>query len=292
MAAKLLLYILSAAILNVNARECNTREFEYGIVCVCNSTYCDDVPELEELPFGSFQLYTTSESQPGLNSRTGEFSSVQQPSISTVVIGETRYQTIIGFGGAFTDATGVNIRSLSEGTQQNLLDSYFAQNGIEYSLRYGFSPRPYSYDDVDSEDINLEHFELQEEDLNYKIPFIQAALNRTSTLKLFGSAWSAPLWMKTHKLWSGYSSLKEEYYQAWADYAIKFFDEYEKYDIAFWGMTTGNEPLNGFFPHENSLINALGWIPHLQVHNIHNNMDKVDKKKIWDLLCVTAPTKM
>ncbi|KAJ8974330.1 hypothetical protein NQ317_002513 [Molorchus minor] len=277
MTVALILYLLSVVILNVNANKCNTREVEFGIVCVCNSTYCDDVPELEDLSSGSFQFYTTSESQLGFNSGTGSFSSVE-PSVSTVVIGETRYQTIIGFGGAFTDATGINIKSLSEGTQENLLDSYFGRNGIEYNLcrvpigGTDFSPRPYTYDDIDGEDVSLEHFELQEEDLTYKIPFIQAALNRTPTLQLFGSAWSSPLWMKDYKVWAGYSFLKEEYYQAWAEYTVKFFDEYKKHDIEFWGMTTGNEPLNGFFPHEISKINSLGWIPYLQSKWIKENL--------------------
>lgn len=43
--------------------------------------------------------------------------------------GRIRFQTIIGFGGAFTDAAGININSLSESTQANLLQSYFGNIG-------------------------------------------------------------------------------------------------------------------------------------------------------------------
>lgn len=32
-----------------------------------------------------------------------------------------QYQTILGFGGAFTDAAGLNIASLSNATQDNLM---------------------------------------------------------------------------------------------------------------------------------------------------------------------------
>ncbi|KAK6038327.1 hypothetical protein COOONC_24169 [Cooperia oncophora] len=39
------------------------------------------------------------------------------------------HQSIIGFGGAFTDAVGINLRSLSEETQKKLLESYFGKNG-------------------------------------------------------------------------------------------------------------------------------------------------------------------
>ena len=38
-------------------------------------------------------------------------------------------QTIIGFGGAFTDAAGINIAKLSSGAQQNLISAYFGPEG-------------------------------------------------------------------------------------------------------------------------------------------------------------------
>ena len=40
------------------------------------------------------------------------------------------FQSIIGFGGAFTDAAGINIQSLSANTQRNLLASYYATEGL------------------------------------------------------------------------------------------------------------------------------------------------------------------
>ena len=41
-------------------------------------------------------------------------------------------QTIIGFGGAFTDSAGINIASLPLAAQQKLLQSYFAQEGWSF----------------------------------------------------------------------------------------------------------------------------------------------------------------
>ena len=38
-------------------------------------------------------------------------------------------QTIFGFGGAFTDAAGINIHKLPIGAQINLLKSYFSNKG-------------------------------------------------------------------------------------------------------------------------------------------------------------------
>lgn len=95
---------------------------------------------------------------------------------------------------------------------------------------------------------------------------MRKALQLTSNkLKLMATPWTAPPWMKDHRVWTGYSLLLEEHFQTWADYIIKFFDEYEKAGIKFWGMTTGNEPLNGFFNTKRNLINCMGWIPEVQV---------------------------
>lgn len=52
------------------------------------------------------------------------------------------------------------------------------------------------------------------------------------------------------------------YYQTWADYHVKFFDEYLKQGIKFWGMTVGNEPNTGFMK---TAIPTMGWTTTEQV---------------------------
>lgn len=54
-------------------------------------------------------------------------------------------------------------------------------------------------------------------------------------------------------------SLKREYYQLYAKYIKKFFDAYKERGIDIWGMTPGNEPLDGFIPF--FTFNAMGWTP-------------------------------
>ena len=75
-------------------------------------------------------------------------------------------------------------------------------------------------------------------------------------LKLFASPWSAPAWMKSNKALTGQGYLLPEYYQAWANYFIKFLKEYEARGIVFWGLTTQNEPTNG--NGLNNHINSMG----------------------------------
>ncbi|XP_023312733.1 putative glucosylceramidase 3, partial [Anoplophora glabripennis] len=259
------LLILSILVTSVLSQSCNIRETDEGSVCVCNAKYCDTVPELD-VSTGKYQLYSTSKTKLGFYSTTGSFvESTDGEESSITVDPDTKHQNIIGFGGAFTDSTGINIKGLPEEAQKNLIESYFGSSGIAYNLcrvpigGTDFSTRGYSYDDVEGDD-TLEHFALQQDDLDYKIPFIlQAKALRNDNIKLFASPWSAPTWMKTNNDWSGMGRLKDEYYQLWADYIMRFYEEYDKNNISFWGMTTQNEPSAGFAI--STKVNCMGWSP-------------------------------
>lgn len=78
-------------------------------------------------------------------------------------------------------------------------------------------------------------------------------------LKLVASAWSAPAWTKTNNEINHGGFLKTEFYQYWADYMIKFLNEYEQRGINFWAITTQNEPATGLV---NAKINSMAWYPY------------------------------
>ena len=113
-----------------------------------------------------------------------------------------------------------------------------------------FSVRGYTYCDSPG-DVQLDTFELQEEDLQYKIPYILRANGfRQEPLSLMASPWTAPPWMKSNNDYSGQGYLLREYYQAWADYFVRFFEEYQAEGVQFWGLTAQNEPMDGNIPGE------------------------------------------
>lgn len=106
------------------ADDCLPRRFAYGTVCVCNSTYCDQTPEPEILTSGKYALYTSTNDGSRMLRSSGSF----VPSLDSQWSGDeidvdatTTYQTIHGFGGAFTDSVGINVMALSPNTQLNLL---------------------------------------------------------------------------------------------------------------------------------------------------------------------------
>ena len=78
--------------------------------------------------------------------------------------------------------------------------------------------------------------------------------NKTSrhNIKLFGSPWAAPWWMKTnHKMQEPGSLIGkpgDKYHKTWASYFVRFLKEYERQGIDFWGLTVENEPTAGFTP--------------------------------------------
>ncbi|KAJ0066058.1 hypothetical protein NL108_001300, partial [Boleophthalmus pectinirostris] len=183
-----------------------------------------------------------------------------------------KYQKIRGFGGAMTDAAAINIMSLSSGTQDQLLRQYFSSDGIGYSVvrvpmaSCDFSTRLYTYADT-PEDYNLDHFTLAPEDTQRKIPLLLKAQSMSpKPLSLLASAWSAPTWMKTNGALIGKGSLKGKpggkEHKTWAQYYIRFFEEYAKYNLTFWALTTGNEPSAGKMT--NYSFQALGFTPEEQ----------------------------
>jgi glucosylceramidase len=112
------------------------------------------------------------------------------------------FQTIEGFGGAFTDASAISFSKLSEEKQEEFLKTCFdPDEGNGYTLcrttihSCDYSSEMYTYDEVEG-DKELEHFSI-EHDLKYRIPFIRKALETASgNIKIFASPWSPPAWMK------------------------------------------------------------------------------------------------
>ncbi|XP_023311387.1 putative glucosylceramidase 3 isoform X3 [Anoplophora glabripennis] len=178
------LLILSILVTSVLSQSCNIRETDEGSVCVCNAKYCDTVPDLD-VSTGKYQVYSTSKAKLGFYSTTGAFvENIEGEESSINVDQDTKHQSIIGFGGAFTDSTGMNIKLLPEGAQKNLIESYFGSSGIAYSLcrvpigGTDFSTRGYSYDDVEGDD-TLEHFALQDDDFDFKNKWVGENLGPT-----------------------------------------------------------------------------------------------------------------
>lgn len=79
---------------------------------------------------------------------------------------QVHYQKILGFGGAMTQASAVNLKKMSAADQDAVMKGYFdRKEGIGYSLcrttinSCDFSTEFYSYDDVEN-DWELKNFSI------------------------------------------------------------------------------------------------------------------------------------
>lgn len=92
-------------------------------VCVCNASYCDTIPPLKPVPNTQYVAYTTSKSGERLKQDVQSFANTSNSNCTVIEINiEKQYQNIIGWGGAVTDAVGINIKSLSTEAQKKLLE--------------------------------------------------------------------------------------------------------------------------------------------------------------------------
>jgi glucosylceramidase len=159
-----------------------------------------------------------------------------------------RFQTIVGVGGAITDAAAETFYKLPKEAQDQILTAYFdPEKGIGYSLgrtqinSCDFSSDTYTY--VKDGDSSLSTFSV-EHDRKYRIPLIRAAAERAGPgYRLFVSPWSPPAWMKDNNDMLRGGHLKPEFRTAWADYYVRFIRAYEKDGIPIWGLTVQNEPM-------------------------------------------------
>ncbi|XP_034242145.1 lysosomal acid glucosylceramidase-like [Thrips palmi] len=255
-----------------HVRPCEPRDYGQGsVVCVCNATYCDDVPRPRPSPPGVAVMYASNKD--GLRFERSELAfdakgTTRGSNPAFTVTSNVRFQAIIGWGATVTDSTGINLKALSEDARRNLIESYFSEDGIEYNiLRIPIggtdcSTHKYTLHDA-PEDAALGNFSLAFEDHEYKLPLLREAREAVPAdrpLQLLASAWTAPPWMKTNNDYTGFGFLKTEHYQTWANYHLKFLDAYEAEGFHFWGLTTGNEPMNGVV---GPLIrfNSMGWTP-------------------------------
>lgn len=184
---------------------------------------------------------------------------------------ESKYQEILGFGGAFTEAAAYMFSQLNDANKNAVIRAYFGDkadaeganlidsasgdsiqlDSIKYSVgrvpvhSCDFSLESYSFDDYDG-DFGIKYFNISR---NYQwlIPMLKQSLESSEyDIRLFASPWSPPAWMKSNDQMTG-SDLPcfkdgDQYLESWALYLSKFITAHKEEGINFWGMTVQNEP--------------------------------------------------
>ncbi|QNE22769.1 glycosyl hydrolase [Kribbella qitaiheensis] len=182
--------------------------------------------------------------QPGVNfgSDTGTATTID-------VDASTTYQTMDGFGASFTDSSAwlVNTK-LNAAQRSTLMGNLFDPNaGIGLSMvrqpigasDFTVNSADYTYDDTccDVNDFTISH------DRADTIPVLKQAKTLNPDLKIIGSPWSPPAWMKTNNSLNG-GTLKPDMYGPYTDYFVKYAQAYAAEGLPIYAVTLQNEPHN------------------------------------------------
>lgn len=179
----------------------------------------------------------------------GEVDGEQLPMIE--VHEEEVFQEMDGFGYTLNGGSAMLIMTqLSEEKRNALLDELFSRKenaiGINFlRLSIGASDldeQVFSYADMPAgqADPELKSFSLAYDTL-YLVPLLQKILKIIPDLKIMGSPWSPPTWMKTNNNAIG-GRLKPEFYGSYAGYFVKYVQAMEEQGIPIYAITLQNEP--------------------------------------------------
>ncbi|MFI5124711.1 MAG: glycoside hydrolase family 30 beta sandwich domain-containing protein [Chitinophagales bacterium] len=171
---------------------------------------------------------------------------------SIVVDDSKTYQTIDGFGFALTGGSAQHIIQMDANDRKKLLREIFGKEPGDIAVSYlrisigasDLNERVFTYDDMPEgqTDEGLIHFDLQD-DKKDVIPVLKEILHINPSIKILGSPWSAPAWMKTNRQMKG-GSLEEQYYGLYAKYFVKYIRAMQQQGIRIDAITIQNEPLN------------------------------------------------
>jgi len=162
------------------------------------------------------------------------------------------FQEMDGFGYTLTGGSADLIASLPDAGQDSLIQELFSHQGDAIRVNYlrlsigasDLSASTFTYNEVPAgeSDPELKHFSIEKEKESL-IPVLKKILKINPAIKILGSPWTAPTWMKTNGAYKG-GSLKKEYYQSYAQYFVKYVEAMKQEGITIDAITIQNEPLH------------------------------------------------
>ncbi len=157
-----------------------------------------------------------------------------------------------GFGFSLTGGSAANLIKMTPHARAAILRELFATDKNNIGINYlrisigasDLNEKVFSYDDLPAgeTDPDLKKFDLGP-DKKDVIPILKEILKLNPSIKIMGSPWSPPVWMKNNKDTRG-GNLLPEYYGSYATYFIKYIHEMRRQGIRIDAVTVQNEPLH------------------------------------------------
>ncbi len=162
------------------------------------------------------------------------------------------YQIMDGFGFALTGGSAIHLNSMEPAARKNILDELFGTEGNSIGASYlrisigasDLSDRVFTYNDLPKceTDVEMKNFSIETENKDL-IPVLKQILEIYPDIKILGSPWSPPVWMKTNGKSKG-GSLKPEFHDAYSLYFVKYIEAMKAEGIRIDAITIQNEPLH------------------------------------------------
>lgn len=237
----------------------------------CGNDDQKNIPEPEVIDTDVRILVTNNTRLIDLKWKGVDFSTKDNMSPKNIILDPTvRYQTMDGFGAAITGSTCYNLMQMSkEDRTKFLTETFSVKEGMGHSyIRISIGCSDFSlseYTCCDEE--GLENFALQSEEKEYVLPILKEILAINPDIKIMGSPWTCPLWMKVNNLtdlqpfesWTD-GHLNPKYYADYGTYFVKWIQAMKAEGIDIYSVTPQNEPLN----RGNSASLFMGWKEELE----------------------------
>jgi len=209
-------------------------------------------PPVQETALGKAKVWLTRGDQSSLLAQQSDISIASLKDTPSISIDTTvQLQEIEGFGAALTGSSAYLINKKMTTSQRNsVLKTLFnATDGIGISyLRMtigasDFSLSDYTYDDMPSgqTDYPLDFFSI-DKDKEDVVPVLKQILGVQQEVRIMGTPWSPPAWMKTNGSLKG-GKLKTDAYASYAQYFVKYIQAFKNEGITIDAITPQNEPL-------------------------------------------------
>lgn len=174
--------------------------------------------------------------------------------VTIVIDSSEEYQEMEGFGFSLTGGSAIVIDGMSDDARAELLQELFGDGEDDIRINYlrvsigasDLDPAPFSYNDLPAgqTDTDLSEFSL-DPDREYLIPVLKEILAINPDIKILGSPWSAPVWMKEGAdpiMPTRGGSLQRKYHSVYADYFVKYVQAMAQEGITIDAITIQNEP--------------------------------------------------
>lgn len=146
---------------------------------------------------------TTADRTQSFNQTTLSFSDNARSSSVITLNPAVRYQSMDGFGAAVTGSTCYNLMKMLPAERTKFLVRTFSEKeGLGFSyIRISIGCSDFSLSEYTCCDTpGIENFALQSEEKDYVIPILKEILAINPAIKILGSPWTCPKWMKVNNL--------------------------------------------------------------------------------------------